>query len=49
MTFEMDLGGLTIESKTGPQESGLGLIVIEEDKFWFEEVSLGISSEAGGL
>jgi hypothetical protein len=49
MTFEMDLGGLTIESKTGPQESGLSLIVIEEDKFWFQEMGLGISTEGGGL
>ena len=47
MTYEIDVGGEVVTSRTGPDNSGLGFVVIEDDKYWFEKVDIGLSSESG--
>jgi hypothetical protein len=48
MTYDINVGDQIVVSKTGPDNSGLGLIVIEDDKFWFEKVGIRLWSESGG-
>jgi hypothetical protein len=49
VTYEVDLGGRVLESKTGPEESGGGLNVIERDQYWLQPIGIGLSSETGRL
>jgi hypothetical protein len=49
VNFSIDIGGEVIESKSGPTNSGPGLIIIEEDKYWIGTVGLFFGSETGGL